>query len=92
MGYAKIDNSAETLSLFGGSYDPHRNVRDAGYSRVAPGFMRVMGVLRDDSNISADRPRYRVHSLRFDVLVPEKVSREDCKWSFGNRRSTSRKD
>lgn len=74
MGYHKLNNAAEELSLLGGSHDPNRNVREISWSPVAPGFMRVRGILRDDSNIPADRPRPRVHTLPFDVVVPERVS------------------
>jgi hypothetical protein len=77
MAYQILNNAAEELSLLGGSMDPNRNPRDIAFCRIAPGFMRVTGTLRDDSNIPADRPRLRVHSLRFDVLVPEKVSVRD---------------
>ena len=76
MGYKTLNNAAEILSLVGASYDPHRNVREVSYSLIAPGFMRVMGILRDDSNVPDNRPRLRVHPLRFDVLVPETVSIE----------------
>lgn len=74
MGYHKLNNAAEELSLLGGSHDPNRNVRGISWSHVAPGFIRVKGTLRDDGNIPADRPRPRVHTLPFDVVVPERVS------------------
>jgi hypothetical protein len=77
MGYQTLNNAAEMLSLVGASYDPCRNVREVAYSLTKTGFMWVMGVLRDDSAISANQPRPRVHPLPFKVLVPERVSLAD---------------
>jgi hypothetical protein len=77
MGYQTLNNAAEMLALVGASYDPYRNVREVGYSLTKTGFMWVMGVLRDDSTIPANQPRQRVHTLRFKVLVPERVSLQD---------------
>jgi hypothetical protein len=79
MPYLQFNNAAEELSFLAGSLDPYRNVREVSYCRVAPGFMRVKGLLRDDSNIPADRPRLRVNPLEFDVVVPERVSVEDLR-------------
>lgn len=69
------NNAAEMLSLLGGSLDPYRNVREVVYCYApAHACMRVTGILRDDSSIPVDRPRERVPSLPFDVLVPEGIS------------------
>jgi hypothetical protein len=70
-------NAAEELALLGATLDPYRNARQIGYSRIAPGFMRVTGVQCDDSRIPDDQPRKRLHDMPFDVIVPERVTRED---------------
>jgi hypothetical protein len=77
MPYLNFNNAAEELSFLATNHDPYRNVREVAIQCFRNGFMRVKGILRDDSNIPVDKPRARVHPLRFDVLVHERISVEE---------------
>jgi hypothetical protein len=72
MAYIKV-NSAQMLSLVG-CLDPHRNPRNVEWQPFGWRNMRVSGILRDDSSIPVDRPRERVETLGFDVVVPKDAS------------------
>jgi hypothetical protein len=76
VAISELNGAVEELALWGASLDPCRNVREITKQSLDTGFMRVKGVLRDDSNIAAD-PRARVHPIPFSVVVPEKVSLKD---------------